>query len=377
MSEFKDKIPAAGAKVEFLYDPASGQLANRISGSSPGRMSLYLVAVSMDGRRLLSTVPATGIGQTAVYPKPSVLTYIQSDEQGMWGRNCPHCKKYFRTNHVMDVTFCPYCSAGALSLAFISKEQRTYIKAYYDAFARAYVGKKNTSLDMADITDATPAWHYSEEKLQYHFKCDIKDCDTETDILGEFGFCPRCGRTNAHKLFSERIDKMLARLEQTKSTVSDRKERGEIWEEMTKTSLSEFEALARHVRSKLLRFLMTPNRRKRLEELNFQKPLQADEELEKWFDIGVMEWAGDTTNPGRKVPQSDLPFIKKMVQKRHILIHNGGTVDQAYLDLSEDTQVRLGERIRVGSNEAKRFIECVRDMGANLLDNVEYGFSEG
>jgi hypothetical protein len=91
---------------------------------------------------------------------------------------------------------------------------------------------------------------------------------------------------------------------------------------------------------------------------------------------GTGSWT-DTTTPKRSVPKADLPFIKQMVQKRHILIHNGGVVDQDYLDKSGDTQVRLGERIRVCSKEAKRFIECVQTMGANFADNVECGFSEG
>src|SRR5215472_10121103 len=130
MSEFKDKIPAAGGKIEFLYDEASGGIATQVSGT--GFIALYQVAISVDGKRLLSTVPATGVGVTPVYPRPSVLTFIQSDEQGMWGRNCPLCRKYFRTNHVMDFTCCPYCAVGVSSLAFMSKEQRTYITACYD-----------------------------------------------------------------------------------------------------------------------------------------------------------------------------------------------------------------------------------------------------
>lgn len=377
MSDFKDKIAAASGKVEFLYDATTRRISQKISRFR----AAYFVAVSLDGRHLLSTVPATGLGQTAVYPQPSVLTFIQSDEQGMWGRNCPLCKKYFRTNHVdgvNDTTFCPYCSHAATSLAFISKEQRTYILAFYDAMMRALIRKTNTALDIAEITDETPAWHYSEEKQQFHFVCDTKDCNAETDILGEYGYCPRCGRTNARKLFSERINKMLARLEETRKTVSDPKERGTIWEDITKACVSDFEAFAKHIRAKLLRFPMTAKRRKRLDsELNFQRPLQADELLTQWFDMGVLEWPGDTTTLKRSVPKADLPFIKQMVQKRHILIHNGGVVDQDYLDKSGDTQVRLGERIRVCSKEAKRFIECVQTMGANFADNVEYGVSEG
>src|ERR1022692_627009 len=364
MSEFKDKIPAAGGKIEFLYHPEHG-LSTQISGF--GFMAMYLVAVSIDGTRLLGTVPVAGIGQTVVYPQPSVVTYIQSDEQGMWGRNCPACEKYFRTNHVMEVTCCPYCAAWAPSLAFISKDQRTYITAYYDAFARAYIGKTNTSLDVSAITDEKAAWHYSEEKQQFHFTCDIKDCNTKTDILGERGYCPRCGRTNARKLFTETIDKMLSQWQEAKNNISDRNERRSVCEDLTVKSLSEFEALAKHLRRKLLLFPMTSKRRKQLEGLNFQKPLIANASLGEWFDISVREWAGNGISPKRLVSETELPFIKIMIQKRHILIHNGGIVDQQYLDLSGDSSVRLDERISVRSNEAKRFIENVRVMAANLL----------
>ena len=370
--EFKDKIPAASGKVEFLYDPAQSSIATRISGFARG---IYLVAVSLDGRHLLSHVPAAGLGQIMVYPKPSVLTYIQSDNQGMWGRNCPVCQKYFRTNHVMDITFCPYCAEVADSLAFISKEQRTYITAFYDAFARSHNLKKNTSLDIADITDSTPAWHYSEEKQQFHFKCDTADCYTETDILGEYGYCPRCGRTNARRLFSEFADRELARWEQIDKDVSDRAERGTAWEKMTVDALSKLEALAKHLRRRLLTFPMTANRRAQFEKLNFQKPLAADEWLKQCFDISLMSWPGNSIKAERHLGVSEIPFIKKMVQRRHILIHNGGLVDQEYLDLSGDAQVRLDERIRIRSGEARRFLTLVREMGMNLLDNIEEGFS--
>ena len=371
--EFKDRIRAAGGKVEYLYDPNRG-IATQISGT--GFIAMYLIAVSLDGRRLLSTVPATGIGQMAVYPKPSILTFIQSDEQGMWGRNCPACQKYFRTNHIMGLTTCPYCSVMDDSLAFISKAQQTYITACYDAFARAYNGKRNTSVDAAEITDNVAAWHYSEEKLQTHFKCETKDCHAETDILGNYGFCPRCGRSNSRKFFFERMAEMLTRWNEVDQKVSDRQKRQESWEKMTIDSLSEFEAIARHLRAKFLLFPLTPLRRKRMMHLNFQKPFETDALLIQWFDIGFLKWRGDKLTPSREIPEIEFPFIKKMVQRRHIITHTGGIVDEDYLNLSGDTQARLGERIRVRSKEAKRFIEDCQQMGANLIDNVENGFAE-
>ncbi|MGD1105728.1 MAG: hypothetical protein ABR865_01705 [Terracidiphilus sp.] len=361
--------------MEFLYDAASGAISNQISGT--GFMAFYQVALSLDGRHLLASVPPGGLGQVMIYPKPSLLAFVQSDQQAMWGRCCPSCGKYFRTNHIMDTTYCPYCSQPAPDLAFITEEQKKYLTAFYDAFARAHLQQTNTSLEMAEITDATSNWHYSEEKQQRHFTCQADKCGAQTDILGEYGYCPRCGRTNARKLFSGLFDQELGRLEEVRSTVADRRERGAVWEKMTVDAVSRLEALGKHLRRRLLGYPLTVVRRKQLEKLSFQQPLVADASLQEWYGMGLFEWLGSDTNPRRVVAQSEIPFLRKMVQRRHILIHNGGVVDRDYLELSGDTHVRLDERIEIRSNEAKRFLENVKEMGLNLLDNVEDGFSVG
>jgi hypothetical protein len=386
MAEFKDKIRAAGGKLEYLFQP-DGRLAFRISGnSSSGMRAMYMVAVSMDGSHFVDEVPAVGIGGTAVYRQPSVVAYVQSDEQGMWGRNCPACERYFRTTHIFHDSVCPYCAKSAPSLTFISKAQRMYIAASYDAFARAMLTHEDTSLSLDDVTDKapnqddvtdkTPAWHYSEEKQQTHFKCKTDGCGVETDILGIYGFCPRCGRTNARVAFSDVIDRMLARWAEAEKAVTDREQRAEVWADLTVKSVTEFETLAKHLRRKLLISPMTPKRREELEALNFQSPLEADVSLRQWFDIGIVQWSGNAASAPRALKDTELPFITKMLQRRHILIHNSGVVDEGYLKLSGDTQARLHERIRIPSKECRHFVELVREMGLNLLDGVELGIVE-
>jgi hypothetical protein len=75
MTEFKDKIPTGGGKVEYLYSP-DGRRATRISGFM---RAVYMVAVSMDGRRLLSTIPAGGIGHVAVYLNQMIVRTLASN----------------------------------------------------------------------------------------------------------------------------------------------------------------------------------------------------------------------------------------------------------------------------------------------------------
>lgn len=370
MAEFKEAIPAGGGKITYHFDAQKG-FAFEVSGFM---RALYFVALSMDGRQVLCAVPAGGVGHVSVQPHPSVTACIQSDQQGMWGRNCPHCNKYFRTNHVVpEITHCPYCAEVAPSIAFISKDQQVYLTACYDTFARAYRERKTASIGEENVTDTKSTWHYSEVKQQFHFKCEADGCRIETDILGDYGFCPKCGRTNARKLFNEEIERLLARWKETNQNVTDRNVRKEVWEDLTVKCVSALEPFSRHVRLKLFLLPMTTRRRKQLEDLSFQKPVTADDSLMKWFDIGLLEWPGNATIPKRTIPPDEVAFIKKMVQRRHILIHNRGIVDQEYLDLSGDNIFALGERIRIRSGEAKRFLEQVREMGLNLLDNIEHG----
>ena len=376
MVEYRDKIPAARGKVEYIYEEGRG-ISACISHSEPTFHALYQVALSIDGTRLLCTVQVGGLGQTVVAPHPSVPAFVQSDVQGMWGRNCPACEKYFRSEQIVGDTTCPYCSVVAPDLAFVSNDQKRYLTACYDAFANAHMKKQTASVDIADITDEKSAWHYSEEKQQLVFKCQNTRCNCQTDVLGEYAFCPRCGRSNARERFFEAAQAELVRLEQIRTSVTDRHEREVVWEQMTTGAVSRLEALAKHLRKILVLFPMTANRRKQLQQLNFQKVIESNTLLQQWFDIGFFEWPGDDEVPSRQIAPDDQEFIRKMVQKRHILIHNGGVVDEEYLRLAGDTTVRLDERIRIKSNEAKRLLTLVSEMASNLLDNVEMGFKSG
>jgi hypothetical protein len=167
MTEFKEAIPAGGGKITYHFDANKG-IAFEVSGFM---RALYFVALSRDGRQILCAVPAGGIGHVAVQPQPSVTACIQSDQQSLWGRNCPGCEKYFRTNHVVpEITHCPYCAEVAPSVDFVSKDQRVYLTACYDAFARAYREKKTVSIGEENVSDVNSAWHYSEVKQQFHFQ---------------------------------------------------------------------------------------------------------------------------------------------------------------------------------------------------------------
>src|SRR2546423_15030863 len=56
---------------------------------------------------------------------------MSTDEQGLFGRECPACKKYFKLKPVTDFTttqgICPYCGHTVELQDFITQDQRDYL----------------------------------------------------------------------------------------------------------------------------------------------------------------------------------------------------------------------------------------------------------
>jgi hypothetical protein len=60
-----------------------------------------------------------------------------------------------------------------------------------------------------------------------------------------------------------------------------------------------------------------------------------------------------------------------MFNRRHILTHNAGRVDQEYLDRASDAEVQLHQKIVVRSREIARLIPLMKVMATNLFERYE------
>lgn len=357
LPEFGEQLPIGKAKLEFLVNE-QGMISMRISGSS--FWALYQIAVGYPSGIPLAVVPPTGVGAPLPpYPKPSILAWIMSDAHGMWGRNCPLCRTYFRTNHIMGNTMCPYCGVWADSLSFITEAQGRYAIAFCNAYIEAAKAKSTVTIDLETVTDSTPEWKYSEERQQFHFKC--VDCKTETDILGEYGWCPKCGKTNGREVIDGKLRQLEEAFEKADKNITDKEERGRQWEEINSKLFSHLGALGRHLQTILEKFPATPSRKKEVEGMSFQRLQEASKCLKQWYGIDIL----------KNVSPDDQSFLNLMLNQRHIIEHNGGKVDLKYLSQSGDTKARLNERIRIGSNRIRHLLPLIRTISTNLIDDFE------
>jgi hypothetical protein len=280
----------------------------------------------------------------------------------MFGRGCPKCKSYFRTDSCPADKFCPYCGYKGASIDFLTDNQIKYIAAFCNSFIEAHDGDEDVILDLdklaEELPENRPKWLYSEEQQQSSFTCS--GCKAKYDILGEYALCPICGKGNFSEVFEQKLSELEQQFQATDKNVSDRNEREVEWEKLTRC-ISDFESVANQIRRFLLRYPATPKRKSALSSLSFQKILTASDRLKEWYGYDILEGVSET----------DRRFLNRMFNRRHVFTHNAGRVDQEYLDNTGDTTVRLNQVLRVRSREIRRLIPLVRDCGQRLIQGYE------
>jgi uncharacterized Zn finger protein (UPF0148 family) len=359
MQDFEE-IYLSGGIIEFKKGPGGG-VAIEYRQSNPWPVSVFEVYVSYQGR-VLDTVPMGGIGQVIPYPQPSMLAWVLSDRHGMFGRRCPECKTYFRTSSCPGDKFCPYCGYRGKSIHFLTQNQLDYIAKFCKSFIEAHSAESNVILNLDELAKELPEnqakWFYKEEKQQNSYAC--RSCKAKFDILGEYGLCPVCGKSNFLEVFDKKLAELEKQFEEANESISDRHDREVEWEKLTRC-VSDFESMANQVRRILVRFPAVPKRKSDLRSLSFQRVLNAAEALNAWYGFDYLE----------NLPVEDRDCLNRMFNRRHLFTHRAGQVDQEYLDTTGDTSVRLNQVVRVRSNEIRRLIKLVRQAGQRLIQGYE------
>lgn len=60
-------------------------------------------------------------------------------------------------------------------------------------------------------------------------------------------------------------------------------------------------------------------------------------------------------------------YLKVMFQRRHILEHNNGMIDQKYIDNSNDSSYSLGQRVVVKEADAYALLDILMKLGDELV----------
>jgi hypothetical protein len=178
------------------------------------------------------------------------------------------------------------------------------------------------------------------------------------DLLHEAlvdGYCSCCGTRND-------LEELALTIETINTKTRERIKAGEPLETAVPDAVGAFDSVARQYAKQLAKWVpMKPERRASLEGALFHN-LKKAEDLKAWFGIDIFQG----------LEARDGEFIRVMFHRRHVYEHNGGEVDQKYLDDSADTSVRLKQALRESPDSVFRTTGLILRMARNLHE----GFHE-
>lgn len=356
MDEDFREIGHSGGKITFsIRTDVNGNVGYQVGVSSSRPVPTVMIAVYAIPQGIpVATIQLGGIGDHW-NPPPFPDCYpvmIQSDSQGEFGHHCPRCDGYWRSGPWPNV--CPYCNLHAEGYQFLSKAQLNFVRHYCNVLTDALTKVENgdVTIDMDEVANAAgkdaadrPPFYIAEESQQHKFTC--RECEEFNDILGRFGYCSRCGTRNDLAEFEDR----------TVIAIRDRLNSGAPPQDCVRDAVSAFDSfVAQYAKELAQQVPMTQRRVTKLTRGTFHDIGEVRDVFQNYFDIDICDGIKD----------AEFRKVKLMFHRRHIYEHNGGEVDQRYLDNSGDTTVRLKQVIRETQEGAHELLGSLVKMARNL-----------
>lgn len=355
MTKEFSEIGHSGGRVTFTFRmDAEGRHSYQVGYSSSRPVPMVLIGVyALRAGVPVGSIQLGGIGQPWNPPPvpDCVPVMIASDSEGKFGHLCPRCQGYWRSGPWPNL--CPYCCFQAEGYQFLSEAQHRYVRHYCEKLNDGMNSIENgeVGIDMDAVAEAAgkdgpkPAFYIAEQSQQHKFNCAA--CDEFNDILGRFGFCSACGTRNDLQDFTTNgVPAIRAALNN-----------GARPEDSVKDIVGGFDTLAGQYAKQLVALVpMTERRSRRLTKQRFHNLTEVRDLFRDWFDIDIV---GCMSN-------GDYEFVRRMFLRRHLYEHNGGEVDQRYLDESGDTSVRLKQHVHETREDTHRLITLVQGMVTSL-----------
>lgn len=302
----------------------------------------------------------------------TVSISIPLDDDGMMGRECLECERYFKlkpgTGLGTDQTHCPYCDYHGKADSFWTKAQLKYaesiamkeafqkiIKPSLDklesSFKKLQTSSRNSLIQFKVKTSGNnfrfPVKYYSEEELETKLQCD--SCGLEFSIYGVFSTCPDCNELNAFLIYEKSLDVINKKL--------DILSKPEIPEEIVEMSLfsiitssvSTFDGLGKELRKK------KPDKYPKKPNNLFQNLFQLNKELGNLISND----------------HSNYSLLLKLFQVRHLNEHNMGVIDDDFLNKIPNHEHLKGRKYKLEIEEIHDFLDSMRKLGNIIKRHFE------
>jgi hypothetical protein len=301
---------------------------------------------------------------------------LPPDEGGFIGRECPvdECEGYFKLQPGTGLKgenlpcHCPYCGHGAGPDKFFTKAQVEYAKSVVMRevtgallkdlkaleFNHRPRGAFGISFSLKVTGQPTPIRCYREPKLETEVVCDKSTL--HYTIYGVFSFCPDCAVHNSLQILNKNLElaqKLLAVAEKQEAPVAQH-----LIENALEDCVSAFDGFGRETCRVFAPKAANPEK---AAEIRFQNIKAARCRVNEQFSV---DFAASAT-------ATDWEHVLRAFQKRHLLAHKMGVVDENYLMQTGDSPTMLGRKVSISSAEVRDLVTHLKRLGDELFHSLE------
>lgn len=301
--------------------------------------------------------------------------HILPDEDGMTGRECPtpECLGYFKIESGTGLKgtdlpcHCPYCGHTDGHGKFWTKEQIEYAKSVaLNRITGAIIkdlkalefnhrsrGAFGIGISMKVEGRPHPIRYYREKEIETTVVCE--NCTLRYAVYGVFAFCPDCCAHNSLQILNANLG--LAEKEIALAATVDRELADYLIADALENAISAFDGFGRE--SCRVRAAAATDSAK-AEKLSFQNLAGARKNVHDLFGFDLAA--------GADVGEWD--FACRCFQKRHLLAHKMGVVDESYVKATGDPDVVVGRKVPITGQEVTTLIGSLKRFGAHLVRHL-------
>jgi hypothetical protein len=305
----------------------------------------------------------------------TVAVTLPTDDEGMLGRECPECGKYFKvkpgTGLDISTCTCPYCEYATDAGEFLTEAQLEYVTslagrevlgpwlAELERSLRELERETRRSLIQIKVTTRgfdVPIEYYTEKDLETTVECD--SCALVFAIYGVFASCPHCARPITMSMFRKSLEVTRKRLSVLENIPAQEPElREALLADTLCGGVATFDSLGKRLRGEFPSVF--PARPRNL----FQNLDALAQALERSISVELKELIGE----------DDYSKVDYMFQVRHIWTHNFGEADEGFARKTKSDPSVIGTKIVPSAGEVGEFLALVERLGLALRDKLTDG----
>ena len=189
-----------------------------------------------------------------------------------------------------------------------------------------------------------PIRYYREKNLETLVVCD--KCTLRFAIYGVFGWCPDCGEHNSLQILSKNLE--LARKELSLANSVEAELAEHLVGDALENVVSAFDGFGREICSQ------------KATDIRFQNMVGARRRVQEAFGFDFAD----------QLSTDSWISICRIFQKRHLLSHKMGVIDDEYVQKANDPGAVVGRRIRITKEEVSLAISLVETLGQRLFKGL-------